>query len=101
MAEEHFNRRLYLVERERKLQAQDSQHRAAGNSSGVLQSVCVYISGYLSGTTDIEMKRIVKEAGGGIVYARSFRTSFSCPEDHNLSVVRCHPVAHILLLLSG
>jgi hypothetical protein len=31
---------------------------------GVLSGVRIYIGGYLAGTTDIEMKRIVSSAGG-------------------------------------
>jgi hypothetical protein len=60
--EERQNRRLYFEDRERKLNAQQDS-----STSGVFRSVRVYLSGYLSGTTDIEMKRIIAQAGGQIV----------------------------------
>jgi hypothetical protein len=65
VSEERPNRTLYLQHRENKL---GMQQRLDTNSSGVLRSVHAYISGYLSGTTDIEMKRIIAEAGGQVVY---------------------------------
>ncbi|KAG2077281.1 hypothetical protein BDR04DRAFT_1088239 [Suillus decipiens] len=56
----------YINERSEKLEVQ--KHENARDlhpgKKGVLSGVCVYISGYLAGTTDIEMKRIVSGAGG-------------------------------------
>ncbi|KAG1755552.1 hypothetical protein EDB19DRAFT_1661908 [Suillus lakei] len=65
--------REYLDERSEKLEVQ--KHENARNlhpvkrdeteeKRGVLSGVRVYIGGYLAGTTDIEMKRIVAGAGG-------------------------------------
>jgi hypothetical protein len=43
------------------------QQGLGSNSGGVLRAVRAYLSGYLSGTTDIEMKRLITEAGGQTV----------------------------------
>ncbi|KIY74126.1 hypothetical protein CYLTODRAFT_364485 [Cylindrobasidium torrendii FP15055 ss-10] len=40
----------------------------------VLRHTRIYINGYLDGTTDIEMKRIVTEAGGQILMTKSTAT---------------------------
>jgi hypothetical protein len=37
---------------------------------GVLNNTRIYINGYLQDTTDIEMKRIITEAGGQVVFVR-------------------------------
>jgi len=55
----------YFEDRNKKLHLQRNQEQS---SSGVLRSVRVYIGGYLSGTTDIEMKRIISLAGGTTLY---------------------------------
>ncbi|KXN86405.1 DNA repair protein REV1 [Leucoagaricus sp. SymC.cos] len=68
IGEERQNRRLYLQDRERKLSA---QRNPSTNSNGILRSVRVYLSGYSDGTTDIEMKRIITEAGGQAVMVPS------------------------------
>jgi len=66
----HPSRRAYLDERSDKLgvqkheNAQDLRATKGDESDGVLSGVRVYIGGYLAGTTDIEMKRIVTGAGG-------------------------------------
>ncbi|KAK0191125.1 hypothetical protein F5146DRAFT_1047170 [Armillaria mellea] len=53
------HRTEYFEARAQKL----AQQREEGRSgSQVLRNTCIYIDGYLSGTTDIEMKRIVTEA---------------------------------------
>ncbi|KIJ20288.1 hypothetical protein PAXINDRAFT_68307, partial [Paxillus involutus ATCC 200175] len=54
------NRDTYFEDRSRKLALQ----RKEEPTLSVLSNVRVYIGGYLSGTTDIEMKRIVALAGG-------------------------------------
>ncbi|KAI6035126.1 hypothetical protein F5J12DRAFT_917819 [Pisolithus orientalis] len=56
----HCGARQYFDDRNRKLAAQSKEEP----TTGVLRGVRVYISGYLSGTTDIEMKHIVALAGG-------------------------------------
>jgi len=58
------NRKLYLQDREGKLSAQWAR---SSESNGIFQSVRIYLSGYLNGTTDIEMKRIIAEGGGQTV----------------------------------
>ncbi|KIP07044.1 hypothetical protein PHLGIDRAFT_71762, partial [Phlebiopsis gigantea 11061_1 CR5-6] len=67
------NHKPYLASRSKKLAEQlpeqDSNHEA-----GVLRGVRVYIDGYLANSTDIEMKRIVKLAGGEVLYAASGAT---------------------------
>lgn len=65
--------RGYIDDRSKKLEVQ--KHDNANDlypvkrdetegKRGVLSGVRVYIGGYLAGTTDIEMKRIVSGAGG-------------------------------------
>lgn len=68
VSEERQTRRLYLQGRERKL---NIQRAPSSNDNGVLRSVRIYLSGYLNGTTDIEMKRIINEAGGQTVMVPS------------------------------
>lgn len=70
VAEDRPDRRLSSIDREKKLILQ----RGCKNSTlerKVLSNVRVYINGYLSCTTDIEMKRLVVEAGGHIQLAAS------------------------------
>ncbi|KAG2156191.1 hypothetical protein DEU56DRAFT_765963 [Suillus clintonianus] len=67
------HRRGYLDERSMKLEVQKHENARdlhpvkrdeTEGKRGVLSGVRVYIGGYLAGTTDIEMKRIVAGAGG-------------------------------------
>jgi len=58
---ETANPRQYSKFRNQKLLEQQSEAMA-----GILKHVTVYINGFLSGTTDIEMKRTVTKAGGKI-----------------------------------
>ena len=44
-----------------------SAQRETTNHAGVLKDTKIYINGYLESTTDIEMKRIIAQAGGQIV----------------------------------
>lgn len=53
---------MYVKERSVKLKEQLPQV-----GTGILKGVRVWIDGYLDDTTDIEMKRIVKLAGGEIL----------------------------------
>ncbi|KAF8842685.1 hypothetical protein BDN67DRAFT_925686 [Paxillus ammoniavirescens] len=64
------NRDTYLEDRKRKLALQ----RKEEPTLSVLSNVRIYIGGYLSGTTDIEMKRIVALAGGTILLVPSAAT---------------------------
>ncbi|EKM80167.1 hypothetical protein AGABI1DRAFT_73092 [Agaricus bisporus var. burnettii JB137-S8] len=64
VSEDRPNRILYLQDRKKKL---DIQRQSDSSSNGVLRSVRAYISGYLNGTTDVEMRRIIVEAGGQTV----------------------------------
>ena len=54
----------YFEHRSRKLSLQ----RRDESPKGILSNVRVYIDGYLSGTTDIEMRRIIAQAGGTTMY---------------------------------
>ncbi|KAG6378712.1 hypothetical protein JVT61DRAFT_12984 [Boletus reticuloceps] len=56
--------KAYFEDRSRKLSIQ----RRDEFPKGVLGNVRVYIDGYLSGTTDIEIKRIIAQAGGTTLY---------------------------------
>ena len=67
VADERVNQRLYHAHREEKL----CKQREISGDNSLLRDVRVYIDGYLESTTDIEMKRLVVEAGGQIVYVLS------------------------------
>lgn len=67
VSESRRNHRPYLQERSRKLAVQKETTNAAEQPQ-ILSNVKVYIDGLLSGTTDIEMKRVVSRAGGQILY---------------------------------
>jgi hypothetical protein len=56
--------KAYYEHRSRKLSLQ----RRDESPEGILSNVRVYIDGYLSGTTDIEMRRIIAQAGGTTMY---------------------------------
>lgn len=60
------NRKQYLDDRNKKIKQQREEKKVA--SPGPLANVRLYINGYLSDTTDIEMKRIVILAGGEIMF---------------------------------
>ena len=57
----------YLAARSKKL---EEQKPAIVEPAGVLRGVRVYIDGYISNTTDIEMKRFVTLAGGEALCVR-------------------------------
>jgi len=67
VVDERVNQRLYHTHHEEKLRKQ----REISGDNNLLRDVRVYIDGYLESTTDIEMKRLVVEAGGQIVYVLS------------------------------
>ncbi|KIJ70093.1 hypothetical protein HYDPIDRAFT_35527 [Hydnomerulius pinastri MD-312] len=62
--------KTYFEDRNRKLALQ----REKEPTKGVLSNVRVYINGYLSGTTDIEMKRTIALAGGTTILMPSGAT---------------------------
>lgn len=59
--------RLYVKERNAKLR--DQREEATSN---VLSNTSIYINGYLRGTTDIEMKRVITEAGGQVLFVQDY-----------------------------
>ena len=60
----------YIQDRSKKLKEQRDELLP---EASVLNNVRVYINGYLSDTTDIEMKRIVTQAGGQVVLVQCTR----------------------------
>lgn len=60
------NHKPYLEARSKKLEEQLPASDSAPETN-VLRGVRVYINGYLANSTDIEMKRIVKLAGGDVM----------------------------------
>lgn len=54
----------YVEDRAKKIV---EQRAATSPSARILNNVRVYINGYLKDTTDIEMKRVVHDAGGQIL----------------------------------
>ncbi|KAF4620064.1 hypothetical protein D9613_005350 [Agrocybe pediades] len=67
-SEGRADRSSYMAERTHKLRAQrDDSKGSSSNGKDVLKDVYVYIDGYLESTTDIEMKRLVAQAGGQVV----------------------------------
>jgi len=69
VAEERMNRRLYLRDRERKLT--DQKEKCSGPSGLILRHARIYIDGYLEGTTDIEIKRLIALGGGHVMQTQS------------------------------
>lgn len=63
-SERRGRRPEYLEERKIKLDKQTSER---GQDSRVLDGTKVYINGYLNGTTDIEMKRILSLGGATVL----------------------------------
>jgi len=53
-----------MLDRTEKLSA---QRETTDRDAGILKDIKIYINGYLESTTDIEMKRIITQAGGQIV----------------------------------
>jgi hypothetical protein len=58
----------HYEDRTRKL---TQQHEEQASETTILNGIRLYINGYLSDTTDIEMKRIVTQAGGQIMSVHS------------------------------
>lgn len=55
----------FLKSRSKKIE--DQLQDKGWDAHGVLRDVKIYVGGYLTGTTDIEMKRIVTRAGGRVM----------------------------------
>jgi len=64
VAEGGRKQRPYMLYRTEKL---SSQRETTDHNAGILKDTKIYINGYLECTTDIEMKRIIAQAGGQIV----------------------------------
>ncbi|KAG8218627.1 hypothetical protein J3R82DRAFT_4291 [Butyriboletus roseoflavus] len=77
----------YFNDRSRKLSLQ----RRDEAPKGVLSNVRIYIDGYLSGTTDIEMRRIIAQAGGTTLYVPNSWLSY--PVKRCIGPYRCFRLA--------
>ncbi|KAN0097470.1 hypothetical protein V8E55_001916 [Tylopilus felleus] len=73
--------KAYFEDRSRKLSLQ----RRNETPEGVLSKVRIYIDGYLSGTTDIEMKRIIAQGSGTTLLAPSGATHIVTSRQLNAS----------------
>jgi hypothetical protein len=69
---------------------------------GVLNNTRIYINGYLQDTTDIEMKRVIIEAGGRVVFVwdalNSILAGLMRSEKPQALSVQCYPHCHIAAL---
>ncbi|KAJ3893989.1 hypothetical protein GG344DRAFT_74479 [Lentinula edodes] len=101
VSESRRNHRPYLQERSRKLSVQKETTNAAEQPQ-ILSNVKVYIDGFLTGTTDIEMKRVVSRAGGQILYSASGAThilssqSLSGSKTHRLLSKKTRISVHVV-----
>lgn len=95
--------KTYFEHRRKKLSEQ--KVAAAGNASSepqVMRNVRVYINGYLSNTTDIEMKRIVVRAGGDVLLTPSGAThiltsqQLSGSKTHKLLTAKSRNHVHVV-----
>ncbi|KAI0320683.1 hypothetical protein OF83DRAFT_1162287 [Amylostereum chailletii] len=77
------SRQPYLSTRNQKLADQ-----TAPKETNVLDNVRVYINGYLRDTTDIEMKRIVAQAGGQTLHTASGASHILT--SHQLNAAKTH-----------
>ncbi|KAJ7180254.1 hypothetical protein C8R43DRAFT_972401 [Mycena crocata] len=73
VAEGKGNRRLYLEDRAKKIDVQTAS-ASEPQQPQVLANVKCYINGFLAGTTDLEMKRIIVSAGGQVLPTASKAT---------------------------
>ncbi|PPR07200.1 hypothetical protein CVT26_012633 [Gymnopilus dilepis] len=62
---------VHSEDRRSKLHAQQGQ---ASKEAGVLKNTKIYVNGYLESTTDIEIKRLITQAGGTVMYSASQST---------------------------
>ncbi|KAF8974451.1 hypothetical protein BDZ97DRAFT_24667 [Flammula alnicola] len=70
VSDSRVNQASYMATREVKLRAQQVNAKSTSDG-GILKETRIYIDGYLESTTDLEMKRLVVEAGGQIVHSAS------------------------------
>ncbi|KAF6762352.1 hypothetical protein DFP72DRAFT_878614 [Ephemerocybe angulata] len=61
-------------ERQEALRVQHQPSKASAPATGIFRNTRIYINGYLEGTTDIEVKRIVIEGGGKVLFTPSRST---------------------------
>ncbi|KZT12565.1 uncharacterized protein LAESUDRAFT_640306 [Laetiporus sulphureus 93-53] len=100
-SERRMNQKTYWDSRKEKL-AQQLPEKPMARECNVLRNVRVYIDGYLAGTTDIEMKRIVTLAGGRVLYTASGAThiltsqQLSGSKTHKLLTTRKRVKAHVV-----
>jgi hypothetical protein len=62
-----MSRRRYFKERTAALHVQQKPSQPSAPATGIFRNTRIYINGYLEGTTDIEIKRLVIEGGGKIL----------------------------------
>lgn len=67
VAEDTMSRRRYFKERTAALHVQQKPSQPSAPATGIFRNTRIYINGYLEGTTDIEIKRLVIEGGGKIL----------------------------------
>ncbi|KAI9574689.1 hypothetical protein HD554DRAFT_2201659 [Boletus coccyginus] len=90
--------KAYFEHRSKKLTLQ----RRDESPGGVLSNVRVHIDGYLSGTTDIEMRRIIAQAGGTTVLVPSGAThivtsrQLNGSKTHRILTKRSRNPAHVV-----
>ncbi|KAJ3548470.1 hypothetical protein NMY22_g1255 [Coprinellus aureogranulatus] len=78
MTEDTMSRKRYFKERSEALHNQQKPSApSAAPTAGIFRNTRIYINGYLEGTTDIEIKRLVIEGGGKVLFAPS--TKYSHP----------------------
>jgi len=68
--------------KERNTKLRDQREKAM---SSVLSNTSIYINGYLRGTTDIEMKRVITEAGGQVLFVQDQYALHNPLMDHRQS----------------
>ncbi|KDQ64641.1 hypothetical protein JAAARDRAFT_201949 [Jaapia argillacea MUCL 33604] len=97
--EGRIDRKAYLDDRTKKLATQST---AVPSASTPLVNVRVYINGYLSNTTDIELKRVVALAGGRVLHTASGAThivtsqQLSGSKTHKLLTSKSRIKAHVV-----
>jgi len=72
VAEGRINQGSYMASREDKLRVQHDEipkSRYEGNNNNILKGTRIYVNGYLESTTDLEVKKIIIQLGGQLVYA--------------------------------
>lgn len=72
VAEERRGRQLYVEDRQRKLA--DQRGKCSDPRGLILRYARIYIDGYLEGTTDIEIKRMITLGGGRVMFVISLFT---------------------------